>query len=468
MHADPFSALYLHHNRLFSCCTLKVTFYQGEKYDNYVNEPQIMVDILVQKISPIKIFNVKFTGDPRCAGNYSGGRTVVPEKLIHGTDVTFPDSGIFMSTGTGSASDLVAAAPRNGNGTIVPGFYNNATSTTTQSQFFNATDPDLSRIAGSTVTDACVLEFDFQANCSFFIFDYSFASDEYNEYVFTAYHDIFGFFLNGSNIATVPNTNLVTPVDVNTINNQNNSDYYINNVDGLNFPYFQADGFTTGLTASSEITPEAVYHFKIGIANTGDSLIDSWVFLKQEGFRCGISTPPTPQSTCTLPQSTIPHATPACTKDIKTNEVIGVSGINKPPFTIVARNTTTVTFTVQKEWASNGSVYVQYFDMVQEQYECIGLCSKPDNFTITAHCLRTVPIAIIEIWVETDVVGDNANISTCCSAISGDGRHYPDNSLSTKHYIEGTYELWCDCHGTAVENSQNLGSSVRKLRTSTK
>ena len=58
---------------------------------------------------------------------------------------------------------------------------------------------------------------------------------------------------------------------------------------------------------------------------------------------------------------------------------------------------------------------------------------------------RQPPIAIIELWVETEVVGDNAIISSCCSSLSSN-----DPSLTTKHYMEGTYELWCECHGGVI------------------
>ena len=165
-------------------------------------------------------------------------------------------------------------------------------------------------------------------------------------------------------------------------------------------------------------------------------------------------------SACALPQSTIPLAEPACRNDIKTNEVIGTSLISKPPFTIVARNKSTVTFTVEKQWASNGSVYVQYFDLHQKQYECVELCNKPDNVTITAHCMKKVPIAVIELWVETDVVSDTAKVSSCCSSLSSNGR-----SLTSKNYVEGTYELWCECHENWVDrqpsNHPTLNPSPR-------
>ena len=47
----------------------------------------------------------------------------------------------------------------------------------------------------------------------------------------------------------------------------------------------------------------------------------------------------------------------------------------------------------------------------------VPLKNGPGNATITAHCMKRVPIAAVEVWVENrDVVGDDANISSCCSS----------------------------------------------------
>ena len=49
------------------------------------------------------------------------------------------------------------------------------------------------------------------------VFNYVFASDEYLEYVVWGFNDVFGWFLNGVNIATIPNTNS-TPVAIRNVN----------------------------------------------------------------------------------------------------------------------------------------------------------------------------------------------------------------------------------------------------------
>ncbi|HNP50038.1 MAG TPA: choice-of-anchor L domain-containing protein, partial [Bacteroidia bacterium] len=71
--------------------------------------------------------------------------------------------------------------------------------------------------------DATILEFDFVPTSDSIAFNYVFGSEEYNEFVFSGYNDIFGFFISGpgingvQNIALVPGT--ATPVSIDSINN---------------------------------------------------------------------------------------------------------------------------------------------------------------------------------------------------------------------------------------------------------
>ena len=73
-------------------------------------------------------------------------------------------------------------------------------------------------IPGFFTNDACVLEFEFSCDTEpeGFSFKYVFGSEEYNEYVDTTFNDVFGFFLDGENIALIPGT--PTPVSINNVN----------------------------------------------------------------------------------------------------------------------------------------------------------------------------------------------------------------------------------------------------------
>lgn len=152
------------------------------------------------------------------------------------------------------------------------------------------TDPDLEAITGGIINDACILEFDFVPFSDELTFNYVFGSDEYLEWV-GQFNDVFAFLISGPNpaggnynnvnIALVPGTS--TPVSINNINLDFNSNYYIDNGDGATVDpesTIQYDGLTTMLTASANVIPCQSYHLKIAIGDALDSAFDSGVFLQ--------------------------------------------------------------------------------------------------------------------------------------------------------------------------------------------
>ncbi|MBL0073290.1 MAG: choice-of-anchor L domain-containing protein [Bacteroidetes bacterium] len=159
-----------------------------------------------------------------------------------------------------------------------------------------AGDAQLDAIVTPRLTeDASVLEFDFSVASDSVKFEYVFASEEYNDYANTNFNDVFAFFISGpgivgsQNIAIIPGT--TTPVSINTVNNGNsggvatgpcmNCQYFVDNVGGGSV-YF--DGFTTVLTAKARVQPCETYHIKLAIADAGDGVFDSGVFLKGGSF----------------------------------------------------------------------------------------------------------------------------------------------------------------------------------------
>ena len=151
-------------------------------------------------------------------------------------------------------------------------------------------DIDLTALVAPEVTnDAAVLEFDFVSDGGDLYFNYVFASDEYNEFVYQ-YNDVFGFFVDGENIALVPNSTDYVSIDkVNGGNpygtNPSNPDYYINNdLDDGGAEPFEYDGFTTVLTAVITGLSAGTHHIKLVVADTGDSALDSAVFIEAGSF----------------------------------------------------------------------------------------------------------------------------------------------------------------------------------------
>ncbi len=175
-------------------------------------------------------------------------------------------------------------------------------------------DDDLEKIARGKTWDAAVLEFDFVTTSENLSFRFVFASEEYLEYVGSKYNDVFGFFVTGPqlgkiNIARLPDD--VTPITVNTVNNELNNQYYTDNtyhnttdpyiwdvrnrkvIANANYlqeeipPKFdsQFDGFTRVLEAHCTVIPNQVYHIKLAIADVGDDILDSGVFLEAGSFQ---------------------------------------------------------------------------------------------------------------------------------------------------------------------------------------
>ncbi len=166
-------------------------------------------------------------------------------------------------------------------------------------------DPDLAGLTAGALYDRAGFEFDFRPTQSQLVFQFVFASEEYCEYVGTQYNDVFGFFISGpgipggqQNIALIPMTNI--PIAINNVNHQSYSGYYVNNqpatsndlcgqqpATGPAVNEVQYDGFTRRFTATANVIPCETYRMKLKIADVGDGVWDSAVFLQAGSFSAG-------------------------------------------------------------------------------------------------------------------------------------------------------------------------------------
>ena len=148
--------------------------------------------------------------------------------------------------------------------------------------------------------DATVLEFDFVPTLDNVTFQYVFTSDEYNEWANTPYNDVFGFFVNGTNVAVLPVT--VTGTNVVSVDNVNggnplgtdpqNPQFYVNNDIASGAPYCtEMDGFVIVLTATAQVLANQTNHIKLAIADGSDHVLDSNVLIKGGSFSA--NHPPT-------------------------------------------------------------------------------------------------------------------------------------------------------------------------------
>ena len=139
-------------------------------------------EALVQNVllgSGVTVSNVSFNGG-------SGSQPDEQIGYFDGSDcVLGMDSGLLMSTG----GIDVALGPNDWGSAFVEVLGD------------DVWDEDLNNVAGDWCMDNAILEFDFVPTGDSISFAYSFASEEYLEYVNAGYNDAFGFFLSGPGIS---------------------------------------------------------------------------------------------------------------------------------------------------------------------------------------------------------------------------------------------------------------------------
>ncbi|MFI5140783.1 MAG: choice-of-anchor L domain-containing protein [Bacteroidia bacterium] len=156
----------------------------------------------------------------------------------------------------------------------------------------NFSDPDLTAIVPTADLDVCVLEFDFVPTCDSLKMAFVFGSEEYPQGVNLQYNDAFAIFLTGpnpsggnytaQNIATLPNG---TPVSIHNVNAATNTAYFHNNYStpNNNVAY---NGYTIPVTSVTSVAPCSTYHVKFAIADAGNALYDSGVFISNNTLSC--------------------------------------------------------------------------------------------------------------------------------------------------------------------------------------
>jgi hypothetical protein len=203
-------------------------------------------------------------------GNANSSAATFTNGLTTGIGI---DQGVLLTTGQ---ANLVT---------------NSNTGDSTGASFGGPGDAQLTGLAGVPTYDATVLSFNFTTTTGDLYFQFAFGSDEYNEYANGSVNDTFGFFVDGTNIALLPSTN--TPISINTVNggnpygsNAQNPQYFNNNdnSDGGPFYAFSYDGFTDVFTVSALGLNAGIHTIKLAIADGGDSIYDSGVFIKAGSF----------------------------------------------------------------------------------------------------------------------------------------------------------------------------------------
>jgi LPXTG-motif cell wall-anchored protein len=225
----------------------------------------------------VTVSNVTYTGDDRGGGTVNGF-----------ADPFGLDTGVALSSGAIATAD---------DGSYVSNLIGPNAVDDITTDFGLPGDPDLDELVAPNQTqDATVLEFDFVATGPDISFRYMFGSDEYLEYVGSEFNDVFAFYVDGVNCATVPDPEGgpdPVPVTVNTINKDANPELFVSNSleDDPPAPHnTELDGFTTILPCAAHVSVGETHHLKLAIADTSDRSLDSTVIIQAGSLQ--INEPP--------------------------------------------------------------------------------------------------------------------------------------------------------------------------------
>ncbi len=246
---------------------------------NY-NITQLVKDVLISSgtnscVTP-NVSNVQVTPNlPANNANRSWG-------YFHKGTTAFPfKDGIILSTGY---------ANKGGNNFIGSTLSDNV-GTGSDADLVAATNPS------RPLNDAVVLEFDFVPTSSQVKFNYLFASEEYTGSFPCSYSDAFALLLrpvaggpyvnmavlpSGAGPVSVTNIHPAIPGSCGAVNEAFFGGYNTSNIE-TNF-----NGRTIPLTATATVVPGQAYHFKMVLADAGDTAYDSAVFLEGGSFNIGV------------------------------------------------------------------------------------------------------------------------------------------------------------------------------------
>ncbi|MBL4585621.1 MAG: choice-of-anchor L domain-containing protein, partial [Flavobacteriales bacterium] len=433
------------------------------------------VEALVEGVllgSCVTVSNVTYTGPYVAAGTFDGTGTILG---ING--------GILLTSGRAN----IAVGPDGSNNARYnhQDFYNDNN--------YDGEDPDLTVLATIPTRDAVILEFDFIPQNDTLRFNYIFASEEYPEYVNAGYNDAFGFFISGpgisgpftngaENIALIPGT--TTPVTIDNVNNGysatepssgpcNNCAYYVDNSSG---PAVEYDGYTTVLTAEAVVTPCLTHHIKLAVADAGDHIYDSGVFLEGGSFSAGGGV------TVDIETSNIPPGIyEGCNDAWFVFRRVDLNNNGSP---ITATYTVTGTATPGVDYAAitnsitipggQDSILVNldvFLDFVTEGAETIIItmddppctCLAPATATITI-LDNDIPLAVSTTGTTTICLGQSANLTANPSGsqtpyTSGwnngapTGNNVTVSPTTTTTYI---YTVTDNCGGQSVNSSETI------------
>jgi len=252
----------------------------------------VSAQLQVTAVNNAQALAQKLVGDGVIISNatLTASPAVIPTGFFNnlgGTNIGI-DSGIVLTCGRAKSDFQINLYGVDGNGTFPASAHRADANLGLPGDITLATELG---IPVSQLNDAIALEFDFVPLGDSIKFNYILGSEEYTPATVCVFNDAFGFFISGpgiignKNIALIPGT--LTPVTITNVNNItaanciNNPQYYVDNTSNI---YFVHEGHTTLFIATSHVQPCQTYHLKLVIADRGDHLWDSGVFLQAKSL----------------------------------------------------------------------------------------------------------------------------------------------------------------------------------------
>ena len=202
--------------------------------------------------SGVTVNSASYSGDPLSSGIYTDGDAVSPE-------ATPGDTGVILSTG--HVADFT-----NSDGTLDT---NQSGSRTTDTTGIDG-DTDFDTLSGAGTQDAAFLEIDFTPTGSLITIDFVLSSEEYPEFINSAFNDVVGVWVNGVEATVTVGDGTASIGNINGGATQNI--YNDNTSDQFNT---EMDGFTVTLTFVAPVNTGVSNTLKIGIADVADAQWDS-------------------------------------------------------------------------------------------------------------------------------------------------------------------------------------------------
>lgn len=213
----------------------------------------------------ITVVSASYSGDALSSATYSGGDTT-------SAGVLPGDTGVIFSTG--HVDDFTNAT----GGTNT----NQSASTSTNTSGAN-NDTDFNALAGTGTLDASFMEITFIPTGDTLTLDFVLASEEYPEWINSAYNDVAGLWVNGVEAQVTIGDGSAS---IGNLNEGDTENLYVDNTgDQYNT---EMDGFTITLSFIAPVNVGVVNTLKIGVADVGDSTYDTNLIIAGDSIQTAI------------------------------------------------------------------------------------------------------------------------------------------------------------------------------------